>query len=126
MSHHAPGRGHVNIASAPLSALEALSEHTPARPKDRTLVDTLSPFCISLASGEGLDEAVKKAREGAESTRGMQSRLGRATYVGRRPGSMDIEDASKPDSYLPPDPGAWGVAAMLEGLVRGLRGVEIK
>ncbi|KAL5478930.1 hypothetical protein ACEPAI_2217 [Sanghuangporus weigelae] len=108
-----------SIREAPLAALRALSTHTPARPGDRTIIDSLSPFCSALAKGESLVSSAKKAREGAESTRGMRARLGRATYVGNHhhpnAGQIDEEDPS-----LPPDPGAWGVAALLEGLVYGL------
>ncbi|KAI5118762.1 hypothetical protein M0805_004848 [Coniferiporia weirii] len=104
------------LLAAPLAALEALSAHTPARPGDRTLVDALSPFCHSLASGEGLGDAVEKTKTGAQSTRGMQARLGRATYVG----GGGADDSSE----LPPDPGAWGVAALLEGFVEGLKEYE--
>ncbi|ETW86239.1 hypothetical protein HETIRDRAFT_122126 [Heterobasidion irregulare TC 32-1] len=103
--------------TAPSVALEALSEHTPARPGDRTIVDALAPFCSALAGGDslmfyrGMSEAVRRAREGAESTRGMKARLGRAVYVGEG----DVRG-------LPPDPGAWGVAAVLEGLWQGMCG----
>lgn len=98
------------MCTAPLHALQALSIHTPARPGDRTLIDALSPFCEALANGSGLEEAVQGARKGADGTHGMQARLGRATYVGS-------SEAEK----LPPDPGAWGVAAIIEGFVRGLQ-----
>ena len=100
-----------DLKEAPSKALDALSTYTPARPGDRTLVDALHPFCQSLAEGDDLNVAVSKARAGAEGTRGMQARLGRATYVG----------TSEDEAELPPDPGAWGVAALLEGFERGLR-----
>ncbi|KAH0835770.1 DAK1 DegV-like protein [Lanmaoa asiatica] len=94
-------------------ALVALGKHTPARPGDRTVVDALAPLCETVTSTtmrslefEAVVEAVKK---GAKSTRGMKARLGRASYV-----TMD-------DGAVPPDPGAWGVAAAVEGFVGGLR-----
>lgn len=97
---------------APLLALHDLSMHTPARPGDRTLVDALAPFCEALSGAAGLEKAAQEARKGAESTRGMQAKLGRATYVGGESGEA---------GNLPPDPGAWGVAVILEGFVDGLR-----
>ncbi|TFY55302.1 hypothetical protein EVG20_g9371 [Dentipellis fragilis] len=109
---------------APARALTALSAHTPARPGDRTIVDALSPFCAYLsAEGPGkqditgtMTEAVRQAKEGAESTKGMKARLGRAVYVGGG------EQGGQSEDGLPPDPGAWGVAAVLEGLWTGMKG----
>lgn len=111
-------------------ALASLSHHTPAKPGDRTLMDALHPFCnpgsssssnlgIPLPSGgSGRDnagtwnfaEACLRAREGALRTRGMKPRLGRAVYV-------EIKEGS--DSELPPDPGAWGVALLIQGFRDG-------
>ncbi|KAI0034041.1 Dak1 domain-containing protein [Vararia minispora EC-137] len=99
--------------TAPLSALNALSAHTPALPGDRTLVDALRPFCDSLARSGDLQKAAEEARRGAAGTSGMHARLGRATYVGT---------AEHGGQELPPDPGAWGVAALIEGLYKGMNG----
>ncbi|EJD04928.1 Dak1-domain-containing protein [Fomitiporia mediterranea MF3/22] len=110
----------TSFATAPMAALEALGTHTPARPGDRTIVDSLAPFCSALTAGESLQTAVNRAKEGAESTRGMRAKLGRATYVGAG-NARGTEDL---DPNLPPDPGAWGVAALLEGLVEGLNGLH--
>ncbi|KAF9459766.1 Dak1 domain-containing protein [Collybia nuda] len=95
------------------TALRALGKHTPAKQGDRTLVDALAPFCAALSSGQRLEEAVEKAKYGAEQTRNMRAVLGRATYVST---SGDPESDT-----LPPDPGAWGVAAILTGFCHGLR-----
>ena len=73
-------------------------------------------------SYKGMNEAVRRAREGAESTRGMKARLGRAVYVGINQGKGDDQDEGDVRG-LPPDPGAWGVAAILEGLWKGMCGV---
>ncbi|EST09740.1 DhaL domain protein [Kalmanozyma brasiliensis GHG001] len=94
---------------AALDALENLGRYTPARPGDRTLVDALDPFCRSLGAGKSLAEAVEASKKGAESTVKMTPRLGRATYVG-----------SKDDGDMPPDPGAWGIWALTDGLRKGL------
>lgn len=98
-----------SVCNAPLLALRDLSKYTPAQPGDRTLIDAIAPFCEALADRQGLEKATQNAREGAEGTRGMQARLGRATYINT-------------SAEAPPDPGAWGVAALLEGFVRGLKG----
>jgi len=94
--------------AAAKSALQNLGTYTPARPGDRTLVDALTPFCLSLGEGKSLEESVKACKKGAEDTKGMKARLGRATYVASMEGDM------------PPDPGAWGVWALTEGLAKGL------
>ncbi|VDB82871.1 unnamed protein product [Peniophora sp. CBMAI 1063] len=97
--------------SAPSRALEELSAHTPARSGDRTLVDALHPFSITLGDTGDIRAAAKAAREGAEGTRDMRARLGRAAYV----------DGTTMKG-LPPDPGAWGIAALVEGLCNGWEG----
>ncbi|KAH7886467.1 DAK1 DegV-like protein [Phlebopus sp. FC_14] len=138
---------HDGETHSPLNeALLTLGKHTPARPGDRTVVDALAPLCASLvafASQPGsidpsssptsiliedeqnalhqeqmFDAAVKASEQSAESTRGMSARLGRASYVvgGSMCGGVQGE--------LPPDPGAWGVAAIVEGFVRGVRAVR--
>jgi triose/dihydroxyacetone kinase / FAD-AMP lyase (cyclizing) len=93
------------------AALTNLGTYTPARPGDRTLVDALTPFCESLANGKSLADSVAAAKQGAEATKTMRARLGRATYVA----SMD----DKKD--MPPDPGAWGVWALVDGLSQILK-----
>ena len=123
LSVEVPSRASDDWHGAPQRALTALSAHTPARPGDRTIVDALYPFCSALAASPSptdseerakkVEDAVKRARAGAESTRGMNARLGRAVYVASGPSEAD----------MPPDPGAWGVAAVLEGYWKGVRGV---
>ncbi|KAG0704151.1 DAK1 DegV-like protein [Suillus ampliporus] len=93
------------------AALNALGAHTPARPGDRTVVDALAPFCAVLSSdGASLEDAVMAAKEGAETTQGMKARLGRASYVGGGEGGIGV----------PPDPGAWGVASIVDGFAKGI------
>lgn len=111
--------------TSPYRALSSLSAHTPAKPGDRTIVDALGPFCDHLAtcgddgvSAELMDTAVKKARDGAEGTRGMKAKLGRAVYAGVG-GNSDAK--AGPENGLPPDPGAWGVAAVVEGFWEGMK-----
>lgn len=94
-------------ASAVNSALASLRRYTPAAVGDRTVMDTLIPFAEALQSGS-LDTAVDAAVQGAESTRKIAPRLGRATYVGVTEGEE-----------LPPDPGAWAAAVAVRGLRDG-------
>ncbi|KIJ53501.1 hypothetical protein M422DRAFT_58449 [Sphaerobolus stellatus SS14] len=86
-------------------ALEGLARYTPARPGDRTLVDSLHPFCLGLKEGRSFSEAVHLAKHGAENTKTMRPKLGRAVYVGQ-------DDLS----YEVPDPGAWGVYVIVDAL----------
>lgn len=95
-------------ASAVTSALASLRKYTPAKVGDRTVMDTLIPFAEALGSGN-LDSAVDAAVKGAESTRKIAPRLGRATYVGIKEGEE-----------LPPDPGAWAAAVAVKGLRDGM------
>ncbi|KAF4622226.1 hypothetical protein D9613_008962 [Agrocybe pediades] len=100
-------------------ALHTLSAYTPAQIGDRTIIDALSPFCSALRSGKTLKEAVKSARIGAEDTREMKPSLGRATYS---TSTSDSSSALASSHGLPPDPGAWGIVAILEGLLAGMEG----
>ncbi|CAK7197913.1 hypothetical protein SEUCBS139899_000563 [Sporothrix eucalyptigena] len=92
------------------TAIEHLGHYTPAKVGDRTVMDTLIPFAEAIDQG-GFAAGVEAAKKGAESTRTLIPRLGRATYVGAG------KDASSGD--LPPDPGAWGVMVALSGLYNG-------
>ncbi|KAF8585100.1 Dak1-domain-containing protein [Ramaria rubella] len=93
-------------------ALQSLTAYTPARPGDRTLIDALEPFCTSLRDGNSLVHAAEAARRGAEGTKGMPPKLGRAVYLEQNEGQ----------SYLVPDPGAWGVMVIVESLVQAFEG----
>jgi dihydroxyacetone kinase len=106
------------ISSAAEFALTALGKYTPARVGDRTLIDALDPFVKELQESQDLWKAVEAAREGyissglrliisAAETSKMSARLGRASYVG--------------GESLPPDPGAVGVAALVEGIADALQ-----
>ncbi|RMD45119.1 hypothetical protein DV735_g60, partial [Chaetothyriales sp. CBS 134920] len=87
-------------------ALQALGRYTPAVPGDRTLIDSLVPFVDELAASGDVKKAARAARAGAEKTKGMKASLGRTVYVG-----SEAEWVGKV-----PDPGAWGLAAFLDGL----------
>ncbi|KAI2615721.1 glycerone kinase [Hypomontagnella submonticulosa] len=95
-------------AKAVRTALDNLRRYTPAKVGDRTVMDTLIPFAEGLLSGQFAD-GVAAAVKGAELTKTLKPRLGRATYVGA--------DTSK---GLPPDPGAWGAMVAIKGLQAGI------
>ena len=97
----------------------ALGKYTPARVGDRTLVDALDPFVKELTISQDLGKAAEAARVGylplcwyadlcrAAETTQMTARLGRSTYVG--------------GESLPPDPGAVGLAALVQGIAQALK-----
>jgi len=114
-------------SSRPLQdALAALGKHTPARPGDRTVVDALVPLCESVMCTTStsamrdaeLEAVVRAVKRGAESTRGMKARLGRASYV-------TVGNGNGESTEVPPDPGAWGVAAVVQGFVEGVRAASL-
>lgn len=97
--------------AASKTALDALYKYTRARPGYRTLIDALQPFVETLNAGKGPRAAAKAAHEGAEKTRKMDALVGRASYVAK-------EELRKLDSEGGlPDPGAVGLAALLDGFV---------
>jgi dihydroxyacetone kinase len=99
-------------ATAAKEALGALSRYTPAKVGDRTLMDVLIPYIDSLGKTRSVKQATEVAQKAAEGTSKLTPKLGRATYVGGEGGG------GKKD--LPPDPGAYAVYAILEGLSSGL------
>ena len=92
------------------ASLENLRRYTPAKVGDRTVMDTLIPFAEALRTGGDFGAGVKAAIQGAEATKTMTPRLGRATYVGTGTDSKE----------LPPDPGAWGAMVVIKGFQEGL------
>ncbi|KAA8913692.1 hypothetical protein TRICI_003123 [Trichomonascus ciferrii] len=99
------------LATASKAALESLFNYTKARKGDRTLVDALQPFVETLNSGKGFAAAVKAAVDGADSTRKLEAKFGRASYV-----SKDELKQFDNEGGLP-DPGAIGLGALLSGLL---------
>jgi len=88
------------------AGLDRMTAAGGAGPGDRTMIDALAPALAALAAGEGIAAAAKAAREGADATRGMAARAGRAAYLAER----DLAGHA--------DPGAEAVARLLEGLAR--------
>lgn len=82
--------------SAMLTSVQSIS---PAKPGDKTLIDTLYPAveAFKSAANEGksfdiaLDQMVEAAREGRDSTKDMVAKLGRASRLGER--SRGVLDA---------------------------------
>ncbi|KAH8887610.1 dihydroxyacetone kinase [Thozetella sp. PMI_491] len=86
-------------------AMETLGRYTPARPGDRTVVDTLAPFVEVFSATKDITQAVDAAEKGCESTKGMVASLGRSVYVG----GDHWKDC--------PDPGAYGLLSFLKGFL---------
>ncbi|KAM3551920.1 hypothetical protein MY1884_007467 [Beauveria asiatica] len=101
------GGGPVALWGVALAAaLENLRRYTPAQVGDRTVMDALLPFADAMGKA-GFGAAVDAAVKGAEATKTMTPRLGRATYVGGGSGA---------NQEMPPDPGAWGAMVVIAGL----------
>ncbi|GBQ14337.1 dihydroxyacetone kinase subunit DhaK [Swaminathania salitolerans] len=83
-----------------------MQDYGGARPGDRTMLDALLPAIDALESGASIGEAAQAARKGADSTRGMTARAGRASYI--------------PPEQLAdiPDPGAEAIALLFEALAQ--------
>ncbi|KAK3318912.1 Dak1 domain-containing protein [Apodospora peruviana] len=100
--------GALAVWSKALSyALEHLRQYTPAKVGDRTVMDTLIPFADAMKAGQDFAGSVDAAVKGAEKTKTLKPRLGRATYVG-----IGVGEGQE----LPPDPGAWGAMVAIQGL----------
>ena len=97
-------------AGALQHALERLFTYTRARPPSRTLVDPLSAFVRALAaSPEDFSAAAGDAGRAAEATRDLQAKAGRSAYI----------ESEHLRTQKVPDPGAWGVKVILEGILQG-------
>lgn len=97
-------------ASAASSALTKLYTYTRARPPSRTLVDPLDALASKLSSGDTVDfkAAVGAAADAALNTRDLEAKAGRSAYV----------EGDRLKTERIPDPGAWGVKAILQALVK--------
>lgn len=96
------------LAQALDDSLEALGEYTPAKPGDRTLMDSLVPFVETLKATGNTKEAAIAAEAGAARTKGMEASLGRSVYVGGE-GHKEV-----------PDPGAYGLSQFLTALAEAV------
>jgi len=97
--------GKVDIYTLFSSLLESIKSLGGAKVGDKTMVDTLEPFVseykIKSEDNKMIDsfgEALKKAKQGMESTKGMISRIGRSSRLFERSkGHLDVGAVS---SYL--------------------------
>lgn len=93
---------------AALKALRELEKYTKARVGDRTMMDVLIPFAEGLeGSGGDGKAALEEARKGLDGTEKMEATLGRSAY---------LDDSA---TQGVPDPGAYGLFVLLEGMVNG-------
>ncbi|KAL2061661.1 hypothetical protein VTL71DRAFT_7038 [Oculimacula yallundae] len=98
-------RSSSSFAEGLEGALNSLLKYTRARLGDRTCLDCLIPFVETLKKTGDAKIALKDAREGVESTKKLEAKLGRSSYL----------DESATRGV--PDPGAYGLLMLLEGMV---------
>ncbi|KAM9718362.1 LOW QUALITY PROTEIN: triokinase/FMN cyclase [Menidia menidia] len=116
-SHVTEGQSNAAAwASAMHAGTQAMRRYGGADPGDRTMLDALCPAVDELmklvtappdAQMSVLQAAVQKAATGAEGTRLLQAKAGRASYIAT-------------DRVTLPDPGAMAVAAILGTIVETL------
>lgn len=93
------------FADALGGALNHLLKYTRARVGDRTCLDCLVPFVETLKVSGDVKLALEKAKEGVESTKVLEAKMGRSSY---------LDEAA---TRGVPDPGAYGLLVLLEGMV---------
>ncbi|CAL8241338.1 unnamed protein product [Merluccius merluccius] len=118
-SHVMEGRSHASDwANAMHAGTQAMRRYGGAEPGDRTMLDALCPAVDELlkvtAAPPGgematLQAAVKAAELGAESTRDLTARAGRASYIAA-------------ERVTQPDPGAVAIATILRAVLESLEG----
>jgi phosphoenolpyruvate---glycerone phosphotransferase subunit DhaL len=104
--------GLSELAAGVGAGLEGIQKLGKAEPGDKTMVDALAPAAAALAAAAaastplaaGLAETAAAARAGADATRPMLARRGRASYVGEAARGVC-------------DPGAFTVAVLFESAV---------
>lgn len=107
--------GAEDLAAIFEAGLAALRKQTKASPGDKTMMDALVPAIAALRAAaksgknvtEALQEAAEAARTGAEATRDLTARHGRARFLGE-----------KTRGHV--DPGAASISLLFEGFYRGL------
>lgn len=87
------------------SSLNELLKYTRARLGDRTCLDCLIPFVETLKRTGDSKEALREAEKGVETTKKLEAKLGRSSY---------LDEAA---TRGVPDPGAYGLLKILEGMV---------
>ncbi|XP_043915430.1 triokinase/FMN cyclase [Protopterus annectens] len=102
-------------AAAMNAGIEAMKKYGGAEPGDRTMLDSLCPAAQELQSLHSfpgselqvLSKAVQKAEAGAEATKEMTAKAGRASYISSA-------------RLLHPDPGSVAVTAILRAILVAL------
>lgn len=89
-------------------ALDHLLKYTRARLGDRTVLDCLIPFTETLLETGKPMKALEEAAKGVESTKALEAKMGRSSY---------LDEAA---TRGVPDPGAYGLLKLLEGMVGAL------
>jgi len=93
------------FADALQGALDSLLKYTRARLGDRTCLDCLIPFVETLQETGDSKKALEEAEKGVETTKKLEAKLGRSSY---------LDEAA---TRGVPDPGAYGLLMLLEGMV---------
>ena len=105
-----------HLSASFAAGLRAVAKQTKAQAGDKTMMDALLPaleaFDAASAAGMGICLAMEKAataaRNGAESTRGMIARFGRAKFLGEKTRGS-------------PDAGATSMALLFHGFSQALK-----
>jgi hypothetical protein len=97
-----------NFPEALKGALDHLLNYTRARLGDRTVLDCLIPFTETLLKTGNAKNALEEAAKGVESTKKLEAKMGRSSY---------LDEAA---TRGVPDPGAYGLLKLLEGMVGAL------
>lgn len=92
------------------AGLKGLQKYTKAKVGDRTLMDALIPFIETITETSSLAKAAQAAHDGAEHTRKLKAKFGRASYVGEE----EFKQFEKEGGL--PDPGAIGLSELLKGV----------
>lgn len=103
------------VAGMFAGGLAAMQKHTAAQVGDKTMMDALMPAVEALRAAAGasagvdaaMQQAADAAEKGAEATRNMQARFGRAKNLGER-------------TLGHVDPGATSMSYLFEGFFEGL------
>ena len=74
----------TTLAACLHAGLAGVRARGKAEPGDKTMVDALTPAIAVLDDGGSLTKAAEAARAGAEATRPIVARKGRASYLGER------------------------------------------
>jgi hypothetical protein len=86
-------------------SMDHLLKYTRARLGDRTCLDCLIPFVETLKETGDSGKALAEAEKGVETTKKLEAKLGRSSY---------LDEAT---TRGVPDPGAYGLLMLLEGMV---------